>query len=122
MKRNIRSLLLAISCAALATTAVAQNSSSEMGKGHKMPMFSDIDADGDGAIVAAEFYQFRGERMADHAAAGGKMKNAAKAPTFEDIDSNGDGEVSPEEFSAHKAEHKSMQRKAKADDSKPVSD
>ena len=112
MKRNIFSLLVAVIAITFATTAIAQGTSKGMGKGHKMPEFSEVDANGDGAIVADEFYQFRGERMAEHAAAGGKMKNAANAPSFEDIDTNGDGEVSPEEFSAHQAEHRAMRQGA----------
>ena len=113
MKRNTLSLLLAIITVAFATTAIAQDSSKGMGKGHKAPEFSDIDANGNGAIESEEFYQFRANRMAERAAAGGNMKNAANAPTFEDIDTNGDGGVSPEEFDAHKAEHKAKKQAAK---------
>ncbi len=113
MKRNILSLLVAVIAITFATTAIAQDTSKGMGKGHKMPEFSEIDANGDGAIVADEFYEFRGKRMAERAAAGGQMKNAANAPAFEDIDTDGDGEVSPEEFSAHQAEHRAMRQGAK---------
>ena len=113
MKRNIFSILIAAISIIFATTAIAQDSSKGMGKGHNMPVFSDIDANGDGAIDAEEFYQFRGNRMAERAAAGGNMKNAANAPTFEDIDTNGDGGVSPEEFSAHKAEQMAKKQAAK---------
>ncbi len=77
-------------------------------------MFSDIDANGDGAIEAEEFYQFRSQRMAERAAAGGNMKNAANAPTFEDIDTNGDGGVSPDEFTAFKAERMAKKQAAKS--------
>jgi len=86
-----------------------------MGKGHKMPKFDDIDLDGNGAIVAAEFYEARGKRMAERAKAGGKMKNAANAPTFEDIDLDDNGEISPEEFAMHQAEMKEKHRRAEAE-------
>lgn len=113
MKRNTFSLLIAAISIIFATTAIAQDSSKGMGKGNNMPVFSDIDTNGDGAIEAEEFYQFRSNRMAERAAAGGNMKNAANAPTFEDIDTNGDGGVSPEEFSAHKAEQMAKKQAAK---------
>ena len=113
MKRNTLSILLAIITVAFATTAIAQDSSKGGGKGGKSPEFSEIDVNGNGSIESEEFYQFRANRMAERAAAGGNMKNAANAPTFEDIDTNGDGGVSPEEFNAHKAEHKAKKQAAK---------
>ncbi len=69
-----------------------------------MPKFADIDLDGNGVVVAPEFYEARAKHMAERAKAGGKMKNAANAPTFESIDLDDDGEISPEEFAAHQAE------------------
>ena len=113
MKRNIFALLVAVMTIAFATTAIAQDSPAGKGKGQNAPVFSDIDANGDGAIEAEEFYQFRSQRMAERAAAGGKMKNAANAPTFEDIDANGDGGVSPDEFNAFKAERMAEKQAAK---------
>ncbi|MCP5090861.1 MAG: EF-hand domain-containing protein [Gammaproteobacteria bacterium] len=96
-------MLLAMSTAALASQhgAGAHHGKS---KGHKMPTFAEVDLDGDGAIIAEEFYEFRGKRMAERAKAGGKMKNAANAPTFESIDLDDNGEVSSEEFATHQAE------------------
>ena len=111
MKRNIFSLLIAVVAIAFATIAIAQDSS--RGKGQNAPVFSVIDVNGDGAIEAEEFYQFRSQRMAERAAAGGNMKNAANAPTFEDIDTNGDGGVSPDEFTAFKAERMANKQAAK---------
>ena len=113
MKRNIFALLIAVMTIAFATTAIAQDSPGGKGKGQNAPVFSDIDANGDGAIQAEEFYQFRSQRMAERAAAGGKMKNAANAPTFEDIDANGDGGVSPDEFTAFKAERMAEKQAAR---------
>ena len=104
MKRIIFSLLIAAMSLAGAATASAQGGQQGMGKGSNMPMFSDCDLNGDGVIVAEEFYEARSKRMAEQAAKGGKMKNAANAPSFESIDTNDDGEISEEEFNAHKAE------------------
>jgi hypothetical protein len=104
MKQIAFSLLVAAIFLAGAVTASAQDMQKGMGKGHNMPMFSDCDLNGDGVIVAEEFYEARGKRMAERAAEGGKMKNVANAPSFETIDTNGDGEISAEEFDAHKAE------------------
>lgn len=87
----------------LASTA-ATASHHGKGKHHKMPSFADIDLNGDGAIVASEFYEARAARMAERAKAGGKMKNAANAPTFESIDLDENGEISAEEFAAHQAD------------------
>lgn len=87
------------------------------GKGHKMPTFADVDVDGNGAIVAEEFYEFRGKRMAERAEAGGKMKNAANAPTFESIDLDDNGEISREEFDTHHAAMRKKHKGGKADTS-----
>lgn len=104
MKRIISLLIIAGMAMALADSVSAQDSQKGKGKGHEMPTFSSIDQDGDGVIVAEEFYQARSKHMAERAAAGGKMKNAANAPTFESLDTNGDGELSEAEFDAHLAE------------------
>jgi Ca2+-binding EF-hand superfamily protein len=98
----------------IVSTAYAQASNHGMGKKHDMPMFADIDLNGDGAIVAAEFYEVRGKRMAERAKAGGKLKKAASAPTFEAIDLDDDGEISPEEFATHQAEMMQKHRRGKA--------
>ena len=87
------------------------------GKGHNMPKFADIDLDGNGAVVAAEFYEARAKHMAERAKAGGKMKNAANAPTFESIDLDDNGEISPEEFATHQAEMMEQRRARKAEKS-----
>ena len=103
MKRIFYSLLVAAMALAAAASLSAQDMQRGMGKGHSAPMFSDCDLNGDGVISAAEFYEARSNRMAERAAQGGKMKNAANAPSFESIDTNGDGEISEEEFDLHKA-------------------
>lgn len=95
----------------MSTSALASNHCKN--KGHKMPTFAEVDLDGDGAIVAEEFYEFRGTRMAERAKAGGKMKNAANAPTFESIDLDADGEVSSEEFATHQAEMRKKHQDSK---------
>jgi len=86
--------------------------------GHKMPTFAEVDIDGDGIIVAKEFYEARGKHMAERAKAGGKMKNAANAPTFESIDLDDDGKVSSEEFASHQKEMKAKHRCGKGKKSK----
>ena len=60
-----------------------------------------------------EFYQARSKRMAERAAKGRKMRNAANAPSFEDIDLDGDGKVSAKEFSAHQTEEMAKHRRKK---------
>lgn len=108
---------VAVMLLAMSTSGLASHHGSEAhhgkGKGHKMPTFADVDLDGDGAIVAEEFYEFRGKRMAERAKAGGKMKNAANAPTFESIDLDDNGEVSAEEFATHQAEMKKRHKGGK---------
>ena len=104
MKRIVFSLLIAAMSLAGVVSASAQGMQQGMGKGHDMPEFSDCDLNGDGVIVAEEFYEARAQRMAERAAEGGKMKNAANAPSFESIDTNGDGEISEEEYDVHQAE------------------
>lgn len=97
---------------AIATSACASHHGKS--RGHSMPTFADVDLNGDGRIVATEFYEVRGKRMAERAKAGGKMKNAASAPTFESIDLDDDGEVSAEEFATHQAEMKKKHKRGKA--------
>jgi len=104
MRRVFYSLAIAGMSLAFCISASAQDGQQGMGKGQNMPVFSDCDLNGDGIIVAEEFYQARSQRMAAQAEKGGKMKNAANAPPFEDIDTNGNGEISEEEFNVHKAE------------------
>jgi len=99
---------LAITILVSAATASAQctpESAGKNGPGPGIPAFADFDLDGDGAIVAEEYYQARAARVADRAQAGGKMKHAANMPTFEDIDTDGDGSLSQAEFAAHHAHH-----------------
>ena len=103
--------LLATTIILLLASTAATASHHGGGKHHKMPAFADVDLNGDGAIVASEFHEFRAARMADRAKAGGKMKNAANAPTFESIDLDDDGKISAEEFAAHQADMKKKRKK-----------
>ena len=105
MKYKLLSVITAVVALTYAMSASAQGPQRGMGKGNNMPVFADLDLDGDGAIQSKEFYEARAKRMAERAANGGKMKNAANAPAFEDLDTNGDGGISAEEFAAHQAEH-----------------
>lgn len=90
--------------------AAATASHHGQGEHHNMPAFADIDLDGDGAIVASEFYAARAARMAERAKAGGKTKNAASAPTFESIDLDDNGEISAAEFAEHQEEMKARKQ------------
>lgn len=101
MKKIFLPLLVAVVSVAVTGTALAQDA--QKGMHRNMPVFSDIDLNGDGGIVADEFYKARAERMAERARQGGKMKNAANAPSFEDIDTDGNAEISPDEFESQRA-------------------
>lgn len=103
-------ILAAASVLLLAVSGMAIASHHGQGKHHRMPAFADIDQDGNGVIVASEFYEARAARMAERAKAGGKMKNAANAPTFESIDLDDDGEISAEEFAHHQDEMKAKKQ------------
>jgi len=109
--------LVGVAVILLMTPFLAEASQHGKGGGHKMPTFAQVDLDGDGMIVATEFYEARGKHMAERAKAGGKMKNAANAPTFESIDLDNDGKVSTEEFASHQEEMRAKHRSRK--DKKP---
>ncbi len=106
-------LILIATCAAvviLSSPALADGH--KHGK-HQCPTYSDLDANADNAVSAEELYAFRAKRMAERAAAGGKMKNAGNAPKFEDLDLDGDGNLSADEFAEHQSECP-MRKKRKA--------
>lgn len=108
-------LILAATClAVLATSPPAFAGHHGKHHGHQCPSYADIDADGNDAVTAEEFYAFRAQRMAARAEAGGKLKNAKNAPAFEDLDLDGDGNLSAEEFAEHHAQCP-MRKKAKAE-------
>ena len=88
----------------VATQAHAARDVHNEHKGHNMPAYAELDANGDGSVNADEFYAFRAKRMSERAAEGRKLKNAKNAPTFEDLDLDGDGKLSAEEFSKHQAQ------------------
>jgi hypothetical protein len=93
-------ILLATCAGVLVLSQTAFSACGGQGQ-HKMPAYSDMDANGDNAVSPEEFYQFRAKRMAARAAEGRKMKNAKNAPAFEDLDLDGDGSLSAEEFQKH---------------------
>ena len=94
-------LTLVVTCAAVVLFSASAFACGDMhGKG-QMPVYSDLDANGDGAVTAEEFYAFRSQRMAARAEEGRKMKNAANAPSFEDLDLDGDENLSEAEFKKH---------------------
>jgi hypothetical protein len=100
-------LILIVTCvmvAALSISAYATDGHKGKHQKHQCPSYMDIDANGDGAVTAGEFYEFRALRMAAKAEAGGKMKNAKNAPSFEDLDLDGDGNLSAEEFAEHRSQ------------------
>ena len=100
-------LILIATCAmvvALSISAYAADSHEGKHQKHQCPSYMDIDANGDSAVTAEEFYGFRAKRMAAKADAGGKMKNAKNAPSFEDLDLDDDGSLSAEEFAEHQSQ------------------
>ena len=107
-------ILIATCLAVLAMTPTAFAGHHGKHHKHQCPSYSDIDADGNNAVTAEEFYAFRAKRMAARAEAGGKMKNAKNAPAFEDLDLDGDGNLSADEFAEHHAQCP-MRKKEKAE-------
>ncbi len=89
---------------AFSQASLADDSHHGKHRGHQCPEYADIDADGNEAVTAEEFYAFRAQRMAARAEAGGKMKHAQNAPSFEDLDLDGDGNLSAEEFAEHQSQ------------------
>lgn len=110
--------LLATSVALLALSqpALAEGCMHGQHGKHQMPVYSDLDANGDNKVTAEEFYKFRASRMEKRAAEGRKMKNAKNAPAFEDLDLDGDGSLSDEEFSKHHAQCPMRHKKPAAED------
>lgn len=104
--------LLIIAAAVLSSTVSAQGT--QKGKCQNMPVFADLDLNGDGSITETEFLKARNERIAKHAQEGRQMKNLANAPSFQDIDTDDDGAVSPEEFAVHQAEHRAKMQQRQA--------
>lgn len=99
-------LILLATCAVvvlLSSPAIAADHHGKHGQ-HQCPNYSDLDANADNAVTAEELYAFRGQRMAERAEAGRKLKNAKNAPSFEDLDLDGDGKLSADEFAKHHAE------------------
>jgi hypothetical protein len=109
-------LILLATCALI--VALSQTAFAADGHGHgkhhqhQCPAYADIDADGNDAVTAEEFYAFRAQRMAARAEAGGKMKNAKNAPSFEDLDLDGDGNLSADEFAQHQSQCPMRQKSA----------
>lgn len=97
----LRAFLILLATCAL-VVAMSQSAYADHHK-HQCPAYADIDADGNNAVTAEEFYAFRAQRMAARAEAGGKMKHAKNAPSFEDLDLDGDGNLSAEEFAEHQS-------------------
>ena len=77
-----------------------------MGMGRGMPVFADLDLNGDGTLTETEFYEARAKRMAERAIQGYPMRNAGKAPAFSAIDTDGNGRVTPDEFAAGQTAHR----------------
>jgi len=69
-----------------------------------MPVFDDIDTDGDGKLSEAELTAAQQAHRAAMKAGHGHHKMHSM-PSFNDIDTNGNGCISVEEFDAHVAAH-----------------
>ncbi len=69
--------------------------------GNPIPGFADFDTDRDGYLSETELDTGRAQRIAERAAAGLRMRNAANAEPFADIDTSKDGKIDPTEFAAH---------------------
>jgi hypothetical protein len=80
--------------------------SAQHGQGGGPPTFAEFDLNGDGELTEAEFYEARGQRIAERAAAGRQMKHLPEAPLFTDIDRDGNGAIDPAEFSRHQSQHR----------------
>jgi hypothetical protein len=76
------------------------------GMGLQAPTFAEFDLDGNGVLTEAEFYQARGQRIAERSQQGYAMRGLANAPEFGEIDRNGDGRVDATEFTSAQARHR----------------
>lgn len=74
------------------------------GMGRQAPTFAEFDLDGNGVLTEAEFYQARGQRIAERSQQGYAMRGLADAPEFSVIDHNGDGQVDATEFASAQAQ------------------
>ena len=84
----------------------------KQGKGphHQRPEFADIDLNGDGNVDEAEFYEARGQRIAERSSEGRALKNLEQAPAFGEIDTDGSGTISEAEFAHHQAQRQQQQQ------------
>lgn len=82
MRRMVLSILACGLLAGLVAEAVAFGGP---GRGPRPPQFSELDADGDGAVTEAEFEAHAQQRAREH---------------FSRMDTNGDGVVTEEEMEA----------------------
>ena len=104
MKRLLSALVLLAGMLAvlLAPTLAAQHGHGGAGP----PTFAEFDLNGDGQLTEAEFYEARGQRIAERAAEGRQMKHLSEAPLFTDLDLDGNGAIDPAEFSSHRSQHR----------------
>jgi hypothetical protein len=97
LSTSARRVVLAVTIGTtLATVTMVQ---AQPWVGNRGPVgFDAIDTDHNGVVSAAEFAQYRAQRMAARAAEGRMMRNAGKAPTFESLDRDGNGVLEPDEL------------------------
>jgi hypothetical protein len=105
-----------IRSAALASILVATPLLAQHGPGAGPPTFEEFDLDGDGQLGEAEFYEARGQRIAERAAEGRQMKHLSEAPSFSEIDADGNGSIDSAEFASHQAHHRARHGGQKAPD------
>lgn len=106
MSKTNQWLLIGLLCAFAPPSLAAKQ---DQGPHHQRPEFSDIDLNGDGSVDEAEFYEARGQRIAERSSEGRALKNLEQAPAFGEIDTDSSGTVSEAEFAQHQAQRQRQQ-------------
>jgi len=76
------------------------------GMGRNMPSFADFDLNSDGTMTEDEFVEARGQRIADRAKQGYKMRGLKNMRPFSALDQDGNGLVDEKEFGSMQEQHR----------------